>query len=197
MSSPAWVALLGGTFDPVHRGHLGLVRAALAHPRVDEVRLVPSPAPPHKPQGASASFEQRVAMCRIACRELRGASVWEIEKDRPGPSYTIDTLAHAAPLVAPKLPVFLMGADSLIDLPSWHQPERLLECWTVLVVPRPGYDLARVPATLLERVQLLTMEPSDASSTRARALAGGARNALVTPGVDRYIRSHGIYGATP
>ncbi len=193
MSLAPWVALLGGTFDPIHLGHLRIAAAALDHPGVHEVRLLPAIHPPHKPHGAHATFEHRVAMCRIACAEAPKVSVWELESELESPCYTIDTLDQAAARLAPKTPVFVMGADSLIDLPSWHRPDELLESYALLVVRRPGFDLARVPASTLSMVHILEMNESALSSTLARNLAHGRGNASVPAGVDRYIHDHHLY----
>ena len=195
-SRPApWVALLGGTFDPIHLGHLRIAAAALEHPGVAELRLVPALRPPHKVRGAHASFEHRVAMCRIACRETPRVSVWELEGELGCVCYTIDTLDEAAARLAPGIPVFVMGADSLIDLPNWHRPDELLERHALLVVRRPGFNLARVPPTTLSRIQVLEMNETPLSSTLARSVAHRPGNAFVPAGVDRYIHQHQLYGS--
>lgn len=189
-----WVALLGGTFDPVHEGHLRVAQAALAHPRVDAVRLIPSPAPPHKPGATFAPYADRVAMCRLACASLVAIEVWELEAERSGPTFTIDTMNTARRLLAPQVPAFLMGADSLLDLPAWHRLEALLRDHVLLVVPRPGFDLSLVDPAILARVHVLPMIESPISSTEARAAAARGGNVPLTADVERYIRAKGLYG---
>jgi nicotinate-nucleotide adenylyltransferase len=191
-----WVALLGGTFDPPHNGHLRAAQAGLRHPRVDEVRLVPSPSPPHKPLGARASFADRVEMCRLACAEMPGVSVWEIEgQGEASPHYTLETMDLAVRLLAPRVPAFLLGVDGLIDLPSWYSPRELLERHILLAVPRPGFDFGRVQPWVLQRVEVLEMEETDASSTAIRRDLPGSGNVPLLASVEHYIRRRRLYGA--
>ncbi len=194
-----WVALLGGTFDPPHTGHLQVARAGLQDPRVDEVRLVPSPSPPHKPRGARAPFADRVAMCRLACAELERVSVWEIEGGTEAggatPRYTLETMDLATRLLAPRVPVFLLGADGLIDLPGWYRPHELVERHKLLAVPRPGFDLDRVEAWILERVELLKMAETEVSSTAVRKVLAAGGNVPLVASVEEYIRSRRLYRA--
>lgn len=133
-------AVLGGTFDPVHYGHLRLardVRAALAIP---EIRLVPAGDPPHR-AGPQASAADRVAMLELAVREFPGLVVDTREIDRGGRSYTVDTLVDLRAEM-PRRPLsLLLGADAFRGLPAWHRWQDLFLLAHLIVVPRPGISL--------------------------------------------------------
>lgn len=191
------VVLLGGTFDPVHRGHLALARAALALDDVSEVRLVPSPSPPHK-SGAEASYGDRVEMCRRAVAEMEAMEVWEAEADRRGPAFTIDTMNEAARRLAPRPVAFLMGADGLAELPTWKDPDGLVSSHRVMVAVRPGWDPWTVGGEFVERIERIEMAPDDVTSTaiRQRVRKGEPIEAWVGAPVADYIRERHLYRTT-
>ena len=211
------VAILGGTFDPVHYGHLRLaadVRSAL---RLAEVRLVPAADPPHR-NPTQASAADRVAMLRLAVREFAGLVVDLREIARGGKSYTVDTL-EGLRVEMPERPIaLLVGADAFRGLPSWHRWKELFTLAHIIVVPRPGVPLeqnlpaaldhewrARLtadPQTLRERtagtifVQPVSAQPISSSQIRA-ALARGAGSVeiagLLPAAVLAYIESKHLY----
>jgi len=131
--------VFGGTFDPIHVGHLILAEQCREQAKLDQVLFVPSALPPHKQQQSLTSFAQRVEMLALAISGHAPFRVEEMEKERAGPSYTVDTLTqlHAA-RPADEL-CFILGTDSLHDLPLWHQPRRILELATLLVVARADW----------------------------------------------------------
>src|SRR5438067_2285773 len=140
------IAFFGGTFDPVHRGHLAIARAAVAEFGLDEVLFVPVGRQPLKIKTAEAPFADRVEMVRLACSDsalVAKLDVSEIDAPKPGgqPNYTVDTLAEltsrrpAAELFA------IAGADSFLTMRSWREPDRLLELARWIVASRPGFDL--------------------------------------------------------
>src|ERR1700722_16452384 len=137
------VALFGGTFDPPHRGHLSIAAAAADSFGLDTVLFTPVGHQPLKPEGAMAPFEDRLAMLSIACA---GDARFDISRlDAPhadgSPNYTVDTLM-ALRRAMPDATLFnLVGADSFLDLPRWHEPHRLLELAEWIVVSRPGSSL--------------------------------------------------------
>lgn len=134
---PEPIALLGGTFDPVHYGHLRFADEARAALGLSEVRLVPSAIPPHRgTPGASAT--DRVAMLELAAREFPALRVDRCELRRGGPSYTVDTLA-AFRDAQPKTPlILLVGADAFRGLAGWHRWQHMFELAHLVVAPRPG-----------------------------------------------------------
>jgi nicotinate-nucleotide adenylyltransferase len=210
------LGILGGTFDPVHNGHIGLaedVRRALA---LREVRLVPAGDPPHR-GGPVASGRDRVAMLRLAAAEHPGLAVDAREVARPGKSYTVltlDELRHEAPL-RPLL--LIVGADAFLGFPTWHRWRELFTLAHVVVAARPGVELVPTgelaaewksrhvdkpdplflkPAGSIYQ-QAIAPQPISATAIRAELVRGAAgREAvrrLLPPAVLRYIDQHGLY----
>ncbi|PJG59191.1 nicotinate-nucleotide adenylyltransferase [Aeromonas cavernicola] len=206
------IGLLGGTFDPIHIGHLRPaieVRDAIG---LAEVRLIPNHIPPHR-ANPFCSSEQRLAMVRLAAAENRHFVVDERELLRDKPSYTIDTLVELRQEL-PETPLcFLMGMDSLLGLPSWHRWQELLGYAHLVVSVRPGWQpdypaevaqlLARhhtTDASALHRclaghVWLADNQPIDLSATRLRALLDAGQDAryLLPESVAHYIDQQGLY----
>ena len=180
---------MGGTFDPPHDGHLALARAAAAQLALDRVLLVPAAAPPHKPDGVATPAATRLAMVRAAVGEdpLLEASAAEI--DRPGPSYTADTLEDIAAANPGADLWFILGADQLAGFPTWSRPDRIVELARLAVASRPGAGdpamdfLAGTVAA--GRVDVLDMPEVPISSTdvRARVSRGEDVSHLVPAGV--------------
>jgi len=200
------LGILGGSFDPVHNGHLLLAECCRRQAKLDKVWFVPTAHQPLKPAGPLASDADRVAMLRIACTGHHAFEINTIEIDRGGVSYSIDTLEaiHAAQPDAELF--FLMGADSLADLPLWNRPGEFCQLATPLVVHRagttePDFTVLRdiVSHERLEAIrrQQVEMPPTPISSSeiRERIAAGGAWRELVPPGVAHYIDEQGLYAA--
>ena len=175
----AVVAIFGGRFDPPHLGHVALARTAVERFGIDELHVTIVADAAHKPSAAPAA--DRLEMARLAFAEL-DARV-ELEEHR----YTVDALEAAGY----DDPIFLIGADELVALPTWKEPERLLELARLGVATRPGY----APATASPRIKLFELEPHPVSSSelRERVRNGGPIDGLVAPGVARYIAEHRLY----
>ncbi|MFN7976967.1 MAG: nicotinate-nucleotide adenylyltransferase [Vicinamibacterales bacterium] len=211
------LGVLGGTFDPVHLGHLAVARVAAAALHLDGVRFIPSRVPPHR-SGPHASAADRLAMTTLAVEGTPGWSVSDLELRRDGPSYSYDTLTAlaAAEHLAPSQICFLIGADAFAEIATWSRYPAVLDLAHFVVVARPGFGLdqlrARVPAlaqrmttphALAEappgatRIVLLEAATPDVSSTAIRAATarGESLEHLVSAPVARYIRQHGLYGA--
>lgn len=196
MNRPRRIGVYGGTFDPVHGVHLDVARAALQQAGLDEVLFVVSAAPPHKRHGVHARAEDRLAMVEAALTEAGDPRLKasRIELDRPGPSYTADTLRDLHAL-NPGAELFLIiGADALRDLPGWREPDLILARAKLLAVPRPGFDPAAAN-TLDGHFQLLNFPAQDVSSTeiRARAASGSTLSGLVPAAVARIIEQRELY----
>lgn len=207
--------LLGGTFDPVHEGHLALARTA-AQAFGAKVRLLPSSLPPHRP-APQASAAQRADMLRLATEGDPQLEVDARELGRSGPSYTVDTLAAVRAELGPDAPLgLLLGADAFLGLPGWHQWPRIPQLAHLVVVTRPGSRLDDLPPTLDAALQgrwtgdrtrlchspaglvhQLVMAPHPASATAVRrALASGAATVPgLAPAVRAYIAQRGLYGS--
>ena len=182
------IAILGGTFDPVHNAHLAMARAALEHLPVDEVVFIPTGTPPYrKPPIASAAH--RLAMLDLA---IRGDSRLRIDRRElaPGASgYTVDTLRSLRAELPQGTEIhFLMGADQYDKLDAWHRPDEVRRLAKIAVFARPGHG-AR------DGVRTIPMQPLavSASDIRARAAGGGDLAGLVPPAVADYIREHRLY----
>src|SRR5262249_18483720 len=145
------IGVFGGTFDPVHLGHLILAEQCREQGRLDQVWFVPAASPPHKQGQTLTPFAQRVEMLALAIAGQPAFRIDELEKDRPGPSFTVHTLEEIRRR-RPDAELFLpIGSDTLVDLPHWYQPARILELAGLLVTHRPGWPLpplADLPAAL-------------------------------------------------
>jgi nicotinate-nucleotide adenylyltransferase len=198
------VGILGGSFDPPHLGHLHAARAALEAFGLDELLLVPAARPPHKPGRRLAEGHHRVALLELLAAGDPRLRVDARELDRPGPSYTVQTLRELRE-EAPGELYLVLGTDNLPGLPSWREVEAVLTLARPVVVQReevPERVLeaveGRLAPELVERLRegLVTLPPVEASSTGIRgALEGGeAPGEELPPALRDYIREHGLYG---
>jgi nicotinate-nucleotide adenylyltransferase len=130
------IGIFGGTFDPVHLGHLILAEQCREQARLDQVWFIPAARPPHKGGRDLTPFAQRVEMLALAIAGQPAFRINELEKDRPGPSYTADTLAELHRTNSGAEFFLLVGSDTLADLPNWHEPARVVQLATVLFVNR-------------------------------------------------------------
>ena len=199
-------AVFGGTFDPVHLGHTGLAEYLLKNGYAARIVFLPAPHPPHKPGNEPAPFADRAAMLRAAVAGHAGMSVSELEAERSGPSYTVDTLDILKKRYPAEHFVWVIGSDSLNQLHLWHEAERLMRENRFLAYPRPGaeadLELLRSvwPPELFAKLcgGILTDAPEfDPSSTEVRHLLAGqgadaCRDMLPEPVLD-YIREHNLY----
>jgi nicotinate-nucleotide adenylyltransferase len=195
------VGVLGGTFDPVHLGHLVLAEQARAELALDQVLFIPAGNPWRKSDRAVTPAEHRLAMLRLATADNDGFGISDIELRRTGPTYTADTLAALAGERLDDAFWFIVGEDALADLPHWHEPERIVAHAMLAVAPRAdGADsgaVATLPALIRERTVRFPMPRIDISSTdiRTRVAAGRSIRYLVPDAVVRYIAEHGLYGS--
>jgi nicotinate-nucleotide adenylyltransferase len=194
--------VFGGTFDPIHYAHLAVAEAAREAFDLRRVLFIPAAQPPHKPDRSIAAAEHRFAMVQVAIAGNDGFEISRIELDRGGPSYTVETLASLQEADPADRLALILSAESFAELPTWHEPERILAlAEAIIVAPRFGYDevdagfLARqfptstAEAVLLDgpRVRL------SASEIRERAAAGRSVRYLVPDAVAAYIGDHGLY----
>jgi nicotinate-nucleotide adenylyltransferase len=196
----ARIGILGGTFNPPHVGHLALATHALRQLPLERVALMPAFAAPHKPAGQDPGPAQRLEMCRMAACGAFGVSVCELEVERGGTSYTVDTLRAIAARKPDLEATLIVGADTARTLPSWREPAALLELAGLAVADRGGEGREQVLQALRllgrePRVEFLEMPALDVSSSAVRALAagGGEIEGLVGPAVASYIERHGLY----
>lgn len=199
------IGWLGGSFDPVHEGHLSIARRAAERFDLDRVLLVPAPRPPHKPDRMLAPAEARLALLEAATADDELLVPCAIELERDGPSYSIDTAHALRRWLGPQVELFyIIGADTLADLPNWYRIAELCEAVTFCSVTRPGTPLDPSPmervagpaAAARIREHLLEVTPHPASSTAIReALCRGERPQHVPGVVLEEIARRGLYGA--
>jgi nicotinate-nucleotide adenylyltransferase len=197
---PGRIGILGGTFDPVHNGHLHIANALRAALDLERVVWVPAGRPPHKTGQIVSSDRDRLAMLELALAGSETDQISTIDIERSGPSYTADTLEILAERFTPARLFFLMGEDSLRDLPTWHDPERLLQAAELAVAARPGVDadlesVARRVPTVQGRVHLIPTKEVPISSSDIRRWVGEHQSiqGLVPSAVEDYIRDRGLY----
>ena len=200
IEQPRRIGVLGGTFDPVHNGHLHIARELRKALGLERVIWVPAGRSPHKAGQIVSSDQDRLAMLELALAGSPSDQISTIDVDRSGPSYTADMLEMLRDQVFPSTLVFLMGEDSLRDLPTWHEPQRILRVAELAVAGRPGSDahldaITRAIPALSGRVHLASTEEVPVSSSDIRKRVGGNRSihGLVPPDVEAYIREHGLY----
>jgi nicotinate-nucleotide adenylyltransferase len=216
------IGLLGGTFNPVHNGHLAIAREARQTLALDRVILIPSGDPPHKPPDGVAPAKARYEMVRLAIACDPSLAISDIEVGRTGKSYTIDTIRLLQEEYGRQTPLyFLIGLDAFLEFPTWRDPQTLLTLCSFVVLSRPGLSFQALSALPLlpplpqaslvdldagKRARLdvavgsqalicLRLAPSEvsASDIRARIARGASTANLLPPAVESYILQHHIY----
>lgn len=203
------LGLFGGTFDPIHLGHLRMAIEVMETFELESLHLLPNKVPPHRPQPL-ASAEQRLAMTRLAVEAVSGLVVDERELKRPGDSYTVDTLEDVAREFPGRPLLFMMGMDSLLSFTSWHGWQRILELASLAVCCRPGHRLdsdsldvqlswrlGEGPVTGPGQILPITTTELAISATdiRTRAKNGQRLDFLLPKAVADYIQASGLYRA--
>jgi nicotinate-nucleotide adenylyltransferase len=191
------IGIMGGTFDPVHLGHLVTAEQARADLKLDEVIFVPAGAPWQK-QRDVAPAEHRYLMTVLATAANPRFSVSRLEIDRPGPTYTVQTLRAIRDAVPHDLLFFVTGADAILNILTWQAAEECLTLADFVAATRPGYDLQALEAHgLRDRVVVLDVPALAISSSdvRERLSAGRPVRYLIPREVEEYARKHALYGA--
>lgn len=214
------IGILGGTFDPVHRGHLAVARAAQRACHLDRIYFVPADVPPHKQRAPITAFEHRYAMLALALRghDAFVPSLIEGAARLPGlgrrgrqrPNYTIDTIGRFRTQLSRRDRLFfIIGIDAFVDFPTWYKPAELLTAVEFIVVSRPGFALtAQVVTDILtkvpgssprqaSRIQVVGRVAEDVSSTAVRRTLASGRipQRLLDPAVVEYIQKEHLYRA--
>lgn len=194
------VGIMGGTFDPLHIGHMMAAEAARDTYSLDEVWFMPSHIPPHKHE-AGATGADRLAMVQSAVEGHEAFRMLDWEIVRGGVSYTIETVRSLKAKYPGHEFYFIVGADMVEYLPKWHGIEELVDLLTFIGVGRPGtpLDLAALPGFIAEKVLLADMPLVDISSTilRSRAASGRSIRYMVPEQVYEYVQRSGLYGVQP
>ncbi len=196
------LGILGGTFDPIHMGHLLMAEMARTSLGLSQVLFTPVGDPPHKQNNTITPACHRRAMTELAIQDNPGFALCTVDLDRPGPHYTTDTirLIRQQYSLSAADCYFIIGGDSLQDLPTWHNPAELLTLCRLAVIHRPGIrpdvaGLARQLAGLSERLTWVEMPPSGLSSTAIRASVsrGQSIRYQIPDSVRAYIEREGLY----
>jgi nicotinate-nucleotide adenylyltransferase len=195
------VGVFGGTFDPIHVGHLIIAEIMRCHLNLEQVIFLPAGRPPHKPDQTLSSDEDRLEMLRLSLTDTAAFTISTIDIDRPGASYTADSLRELQDDAGPDCELlFLMGQDSLRDFPTWHRPDLIAQRARLVVALRPGVSItpAEVELAVPEargRIQLVPVPLIGVSSRELRAAvrAGGPYRYQVLPAVADYIEQRRLY----
>ncbi|MBN1188710.1 MAG: nicotinate-nucleotide adenylyltransferase [Dehalococcoidales bacterium] len=193
---------MGGTFDPVHLGHLAIASEARSQANLASIIFMPAGQPYFKDISSITPSEHRIEMLRLATENDLMYQVSTLEVERRGPSFTVDTLSSMRKIVKPGDEIFfIIGWDSLMDLPSWREPQRIISLCRLIAVPRPGYpspDISLIENELpgiTGRTLVMDKPLIDISSTQVRRMVreGLAIDHLVPATVADYIVRHGLY----
>lgn len=198
------LGILGGTFDPPHLGHLAVAQDAWSRIPLDRVLFVPAAQPPHKLRGVRTAAPVRLEMVRAAIADDDHFGATDLELERAGPSFTVDTLRELSAQQPGAELFLLLGADQFRELATWREPAAIAELATLVLVPRAVIDSGRVIADAraalpTARIVELDAPRLDVSSTdiRRRAAAGEPIRYLVPDGVRRIIERERLYEGTP
>lgn len=201
-----YVGIMGGTFDPIHMGHLAAAEGARHLVGLDQVVFMPNRQPPHKAGRPVTLAEHRAAMVRLAIAGNPAFAFSDLELRREGPSYTLHTVQAVLAQHPDWRLAFLAGMDSLVDLTTWYEYRTLLGLIDMVIFTRPGYSeaqrdaaLAALGTELTGRIRLIEVPGVAVSSTqlRERARAGYPLRYLVPDAVDSYIQQNRLYHETP
>lgn len=194
------IGIFGGSFDPVHIGHLRMAEVAREAANLDRIIFVPAQVSPFKTDRKVTPGELRLEMLRLAIADNPAFAVSDAELQRPGPSFTVDTLRTLKAESPDADFFFLTGTDTIRDLPKWRDPEIALSLATFLVATRPGVApsdvLAALPDAWESRILFVEMPGLDISSSylRAALAAGRSTRYLLTDAVRDFVAAHGFYG---
>jgi nicotinate-nucleotide adenylyltransferase len=195
------IGVIGGTFDPIHYGHLAAAEEARVRVNLEKVLFVVALLPPHKLDEDVTPVEHRLAMVRLGIASNPHFEISLVDVDRPGPSFTVDTISMLQEQWGPDTELFfVMGLDSLVEVPTWHQPERLIRLCHLVAVSRPRFEVdmrqleASVPG-ISSRVEIIDMPEVDISSSdlQRRVKEGLPIKYQVPEAVERYIIEHRLY----
>lgn len=191
------ICLFGGTFDPPHIGHLIIAEFILTDLDVDKIYFIPSSIPPHKQPSSYSPVSSRVEMLQISIKGTPAFQISDIELNRPGMSYSVDTIEQIKSKMnlSKEELYFLIGSDSLVEFQTWKNPEEILSLAQVIVAPRPSFSKDMVKPEFLEQVQFLNTPQIDISSSmiRERVRKKKSIRYLVLIKVEEYIKKNKLY----
>ncbi len=189
------IGLLGGSFDPVHNGHVAIAHSFLDSPYLSELWTLLTPDPPHKENRSLASYKSRFKMLQLAFEEWDNVLVSDVEKKLSSPSYTVQTLRHLKEEFPNKTFYLCVGEDSARNFKQWYQWENILEITDLLIARRSSSDSLHMDSELMEKAHLINHEPVSISSTEVRERIARGKNIsqLVPKPVEHFIVKHQLY----
>lgn len=189
------IGIFGGTFDPVHNGHVVVARSFLHSGYIDELWIIPSPDPPHKKKKNLTAFEKRERMLAAAFSGFENVEISDVEEGLAHPSFTIRTIKYLKQQYPDKIFYLCIGEDSLSEFESWHKPDLILEECELLVASRPGFDRKDVKDEILRKAHFVEHDPVRVSSTelRRRLSEGKDVENEIPASVLQIIRNEGLY----
>lgn len=189
------IGILGGTFDPIHLGHLVLAEQVKEKLRLDQVIFIPSSSPPHKTKQKLSPAKDRYQMTKLALKDTPKFTVSDVELKRRGLSYTIDTLRELKKSYPDREMFFLTGSDVLNEVQTWKDPEEIYKLVQVVIAIRPGFDSFDPENYFAKKSIIVPIIGVDLSSTqiRERVKKGQSIRYLVLPKVEEYIKKKKLY----
>lgn len=192
------IGIMGGTFDPIHLGHLFIAEEARTAAGLDRIIFIPAGDPPHKTGERLAPSGDRYEMVRLSIEDNHHFELSRMEIDRAGRSYTLHTLRELGAAHPDADLFFICGYDSVLDIMNWHEPVKIAELCTILTLCRPGYpkqDIAMLPEEIIRSIVTIDSVELGISSTdiRSRIKDGRSITYLVHEQVRRYIFERGLY----
>jgi nicotinate-nucleotide adenylyltransferase len=187
----ARIGIFGGTFDPVHNGHLRAAHSFLESGLIDEIWVLLTPDPPHKTDRSQADYSHRLEMLKLAFSRLDKVHINTVEKELSSPSYSLKTIQHLKKTYPDHTFFLCLGEDSIRHFHIWYKYREILKLCSIIAVERPGFDSSNVEKSILERTIFAEHVPMKVSSTQIRSEDNIAPH--VPKPVADYIKKHKLY----
>ncbi|MBN2090059.1 nicotinate-nucleotide adenylyltransferase [candidate division KSB1 bacterium] len=191
------LGIYGGTFDPIHTGHLILAESVRSQLKLDKILFIPAAIPPHKTESKITSPEIRYEMLQLAVADNPYFQVSSLEIQRTGVSYTINTIKtiHEQMQLQREELYFILGADNILGFPTWHKPDEILELCHIVVLPRPEIDLKNIHPMLQNKIIIVKTPIIEISSSVIRQLSKQGRSIryLVPESIFQYLQRNQLY----
>lgn len=186
------IGIFGGSFDPVHNGHVQIATSFLNSGLIHKLLVLPAPSPPHKKSVEQSDYSHRFEMLKLAFGDMDKVEVSDLEKKLPSPSYTLQTIEYLQKENPETLYYLCLGEDSLRDFDQWHEYKKILEKVNLIVAKRPGVDSSNVDPEILGKVIFIDHQPVPVSSTDIRKEDGDWKSDLPAEVAD-YIKRQKLY----